>query len=122
MGCTETRAVSELLQVLADWRGEAAVLRKHGAEPVAVAIERVCEAVAAAAEPFTTFLSEPDAKLRSGKSAGWLRTRFADWERAGFAKSERGQRYYLECVVPMRVNVGAARAAGRRAAHREDAA
>lgn len=93
-----------LEQVLADARGEAQVLRKHGQEAVATAIEGLCGDVAAAAEPYLRWLSEVEASLRSRRKVPWLRQRFARWESEGFARFNpraKHERQYLQCVIPL---------------------
>lgn len=105
-----------LEQVLADERGDAAVLRRQGHVHQAEQLERICDRVSAAAEEFLRFLSEPQARSRSNKSTEWLRGRFAEWSAQGHAKKLNGVRYYRMIVIPTRANVSAAREEGRRAA------
>jgi len=52
-------------------------------------IDAICDDVARAAEDYMSFLSETDAMLRSGRAAGWLRARFAEWLEQGHAKKRR---------------------------------
>lgn len=105
-----------LEQVLADVRGEAQVLRKHGDARTADVIDQVIDRVRAAAEDYITWLEESDAELRSGHVTRWLRSRFPEWEALGHARREHGRRQYRQCVVPLRANRSAAREAGRDAA------
>ena len=105
-----------LEQVLADARGDAAVLRKHGQEAVATAIEGLAAAVAASAEEWLVFLSETDAHIRSGLSVKWLRGQFSRWEREGHARVIGNDRQYRACIIPRRARVTAAAARGRQAA------
>jgi len=105
-----------LEQLLADWRGDAQVLRRRGHDREADQMERFAEAVARAAEDYLRWLSEDEALLRSGRSRGWLRSQFPDWQRAGHARREGRKRWYRMLVIPQRANPLAARAAGRRAA------
>ena len=97
-----------LEQLLADWRGDAQVLRRRGHDREAEQMERSAEAVTRAAED--------EALLRSGRSRGWLRSQFPEWERAGHTRREGRKRWYRMLVIPQRANPLAARAAGRRAA------
>ena len=106
----------ELEQVLADWRGDAQVLRRQGHDGEAEQIERFAVDVARAAEEYLRWLSEDEALLRSGRSRRWLRLLFPEWERAGHARRDRGRRVYRMLVIPQRANALAAREAGRRAA------
>lgn len=113
----------DLAQVLADARGEAAVLRRSGHQGQADSIERLCDRVTVAAEDYLRFIPEEDAVLRSGRSHTWFRSRFQEWEREGNARWEhestrrrgRGRRMYRQLVVPHRANPTAAREAGRAA-------
>lgn len=105
-----------LEQVLADWRGDAQVLRRRGHEHDAVLIERICDEVAHAAEEYLRWVSEEDAMLRSARSRAWLRSQFPDWERLGHARRDGKRRRYRLLVVPARANLTAAAAAGREAA------
>lgn len=108
----------DLAQILADLRGDAAVLRRSGHAEQAVAREQIADDVTAAAEEWLTFLSESDAMLRSGRTKDWLRSRFAEWERDGHARLVNKQRQYRMCVVPRRYNLSDAREAGAEAARR----
>ncbi len=105
-----------LEQLLADWRGDAQVLRRRGHDRDADQMERFADAVARAAEDYLRWLSEDEALLRSGRSLGWLRTQFPEWERAGHARRDGRKRWYRMLVIPQRANDVAARAAGWRAA------
>lgn len=109
----------DLDQVIADARGELPVLRKHGQGVLADAIEVILQEVADASEDYRRFVSEADAILRSGHKEPWFRQRFAEWERQGHARRERGQRYYRLLIVPRRARLSASREAGRRAARRQ---
>lgn len=114
----------DLVQVLADARGDLAVLRKHGASVPIEKVADLIEGVAEAAYPFVTFISETEAVVRSDHRAPWFRQRFGDWERQGYARlnpRRPKERQYLLAVVPLRHDVEAVRADARRAAH-EDAA
>ena len=108
---------ADLTQILADARGEAAVLRRAGHPAQADSIEKLCDQVSDATEEYRTFLSESDAILQSAKAKAWFRSRFPEWEREGNARRiARGEREYRQIIVPRRANVSAAREAGARAA------
>lgn len=107
-----------LEQVLADAREEAAVLKRAGHPIQAAGLERLCDAVAGAAEDYLTWLSEGDARLMSGRSVEWLRGRFAGWLALGLARMNGKRREYRALIIPRRANLSAAREAGRRAAER----
>jgi hypothetical protein len=108
--------VRSLEEVLADWRGDAAVLRRQGHEAQAALLERLASQAAEAAHEFITWLSEGEAQLRSGRSPAWLRRQFPEWEQAGHAKRVKRARLYRMLIVPRRPNLESAREAGRRAA------
>jgi hypothetical protein len=106
----------DLQQVIADWRGDAAVLRRAGHALEADLRERMAAEVSEAAEEWLLWLSETDASIRSGRSRDWLRARFADWQRDGHAELRGRERVYRACVIPRRSKVTSARAAGIEAA------
>jgi hypothetical protein len=105
-----------LEQVLADAREEAAILRRNGHVAQSATLDRFVSAVLAAAEDYLTWLSEPEARLRSGYSTEWLRGRFARLQSQGLAKMDGKRRMYRAVGIPQRPNLEAARMAGRRAA------
>lgn len=111
---TEPRALD---QVLADWRGDAQVLRRRCDVQLAEQLERCAEEATEAAEEYLRWLSEDDAMLRSGRSRTWLRGQFPEWERQGHARREgHRRRMYRMLVIPQRANTLAAREAGWRGA------
>lgn len=104
-----------LAQVIADERSDAQVLRAKGFTREADMLDKVLGNVAAAAEEFLRWLSEPDAVLQSGLGVRTLRRRFRDWLESGLARfDERGNRQYLQAVVPHRANIDEMRERGRR--------
>lgn len=107
-----------LEEVLADWRGDAAVLRRQGHEVQASLLERLASEASEAAHEFVSWLTEGEAQLRSGRSPAWLRRQFPEWERAGHAKREKRVKLYRMLIVPRRANLESAREAGRRAGQR----
>lgn len=114
--------MKSLEQVLADWRGDAAVLRRQGHSAQADMLGERANEVAEAAYEYITWLSEGNAALRSGRKPSWLRQRFKEWAEAGHARrGAKGQREYRMLIVPARANIESAREAGRKAA-RADAA
>lgn len=109
----------DLVDVIADWRGDAAVLRRRGDIRAAELLELCADQASAAAEEWNTFLSEGEAMLRSGRSRPWLRAQFARWEREGHAKeTARHTRIYRQCIVPQKANVTSAASRGREAARK----
>ena len=106
----------DLPQLLLDASEEASVLEANGA---AFSVRRVRELlgeIAEAAEPYTRFIVEADARIYSNKSVEWLRGHFPEWEAEGHAKRVQGKRWYRLIVLPRRPDLEAAREAGRRAA------
>jgi hypothetical protein len=107
--------MTDLAQVLADAREEAAVLRSHGHAAQAKSVEGLADRVAETMRSWLTLMSESEASLRSGWSLHRLRGRFAEWEAAGFAILDaRGKRRYRECIIPVRSERASARLAGIR--------
>jgi hypothetical protein len=104
-----------LEQVLADAREDAAALRRHGHKHDAELIEALSDKVADAAFEYLNWLTEGEAKLRSGHSAAYLRARFPQWLEQGLARWDGKKRQYRAVCVPQRGNREAAREAGRRA-------
>lgn len=107
-----------LEQVLADARGEAAVLRANRAGFSVERVEQLLDDIQAGAEEWLTWLSESDAAIRCGYSAGWLRHRFEAWRREGHARLAGQHRQYRACAIPRRANTAQAAARGRDAARR----
>lgn len=108
-------ATADLAQVLADAREEATILRAHGHAVQAKSIEALADKVSASMARWLVTLSEGEAMLRSGWTASRLRSRFAEWEAAGFAMLDaRGKRRYRECIVPVRSERASDRLAGER--------
>lgn len=109
-------AREDVIDALADERGQAAVLEHNGHEHDARLIRRICDRFAEAAHEYIHFMSEAEAMLRTGDSERQLRRQYARLEPLGHAKKINGMRYYRECMLEPRANLSAAREAGRRAA------
>lgn len=103
-----------LEEVLADAREEASLLSRHGHAAQAQSITSLCDAVTAVMRSYLTWLSEDNARLRSGHGTDYLRARFAQWEADGMARKVGRMRQYREVIVPMRQHLSVAREAGRR--------
>src|SRR5262245_51764522 len=86
---SENPMTKPLETVLADWREKASTLRSVKHQHDAELIDAICDDVARSTEDYTRFLSEADAMLRSGKSADWLRARFAEWAEQGHAEKRK---------------------------------
>ena len=102
--------------VLADFRGEAAVLRHNGHKAQAESMERICDTLAEAMPDYLTWLSESEAVLRSGWRVRRLREAFPGWEAQGMAEKRGRLRYYRQVMIPRRANLEAARADAERMA------
>lgn len=103
-------------QVLADWRGQAAVLRKRGHVHDAELLEQCAEEISNT-EPVRSaleWLSEGDARLKSGYGVEYFRSRFTAWRSAGLAELRGRRRFYRGIIVPQREHPSVARAAGFR--------
>ncbi len=107
-----------LQQLLADWRGDAAVLRRRGDERQAAELEKNADQVSKVAEDFLVPLTEKQALVRSGWPVARLRWWFRVWERDGYAWEDGNDRKYLRCVVPTRARKAAAEARGAEAAEK----
>lgn len=99
------RPVAPLAQVVADLRGEAAVLLRSGARDLAEAKRLDAERIASACPDAITWLTESDACLRSGWSLARVRRHAAAYETAGTARrlNKRGQWELLAIIVPQRL-------------------
>ncbi len=107
--------MTDLETVLADARGEAAVLRSHGHTAQAKSLESLADQVTDSMRAYLTTLSESEAVLRSGWTGARLRGRFAEWEAQGLAALDaKGKRRYRECIVPVRAERAVDRLAGQR--------
>ena len=105
-----------LEEVLADVREDAKVLERAGHVRDAQLLGGLADRVAAAAADYLVWLTESEARLRSGRTIAWLRGRFPEWERQGHARLDGRRRLYRTLIVPTRANTAAAYAAGRSSA------
>jgi hypothetical protein len=103
-----------LERVLADFREDAAVLRRRGHASQADTIESVCNAVRDAAIDFVTWISEGEAMMRSGRGADYFRSRRQLWSEDGLAEQRGRTWYYRRCVVERRKLASITRAEARR--------
>lgn len=105
----------ELQQVLADIRGEAAVLRRSGNGGQADYVESMCDRVSEAAEDYMRRISITDARLKSGLALSTLKRRFRELRECGLAGFDaKGQMWFRACAVPQRAGIAHARERGRR--------
>lgn len=103
-------------QVLADARGDAAVLRRKGHSREAEEIESLCDRFAAAAEPWMKKLTEAEARMKSGRSIRWLRAQAPSWEAIGMAERDGNRWIFRDCIIQQRGHVSVVREDARRAA------
>lgn len=103
-----------LERVLADLREESVILRRNGHSAQADALVRACDEVAAAAADYTTWISETEAKLRSGRGDDYFRARRQTWAEDGLAEQRGRVWYYRRCVVERRKLASITRAEARR--------
>ena len=111
---TITPDTRNLEQVLADARGDAAVLRRRGDQRTAAALESICDEVRDAAADYLTWLSEDQAMLRSNHREAWFRRRRAEWLASHNARQVGRRWQYRALVVPQRGSAEAAYEAGLR--------
>jgi len=109
-----TADAPELSQIIADWRGDAAVLRKRGDERIAKVLEQCAEQAAEAAEDFSTFLTVEDAMSRSG----WAHSKVVRHARlfihTPHVRVEKRAYLLRACIVPRRQFVSMVREAAER--------
>jgi hypothetical protein len=103
-------------EVVADLRERVSLLRLEGHPVQAASVERAVDQLVATLPEYVSWLSESDATGYTGRTAEYLRARFARWEERGLAMWRGRTRWYRRCVLEHRGNVAAAREAGRRAA------
>lgn len=101
-----------LEQVIADWRGDAAVLRRNGQPRLAEILERCADEATVGAERYLVWLTEAEARLRSKKSRAWLRERFPAWQEQGDARKVGNIREYRMVVIPYLPSIEQARQQG----------
>ncbi len=107
---------TDLEDLVATWRAEAAVLRRHGATAIADALERCAAEAEGSAFEWLRWLDEGTAMLFTGHKRETLRNMFRELESRGLARLRGGHRQYRRCALRRRADVDAARAAGARAA------
>lgn len=105
----------ELEEVLQEAEAEALVLRQHGHHDQAKTIERLVQKVREAASEYLDWLSESNARLYTGRSERWLRSRFTALEQRRLARVHHHRRQYRRIALEHRGTADAAREAGERA-------
>jgi hypothetical protein len=109
-----TAPAPELSQVLTDWRGEAAVLRRRGDERAARLLEQCASEAAAVADEFTAWLSEEDAARRSGWTGDQVRRHARKFLHTPHVVVDRRVYRLRACIVPRRQHVEMVRESARR--------
>lgn len=105
----------DLEQVLADGRGDVAVLRRSGNAGQADYVEVLCSRFAEATEEYRRRLSLSEAMIRSGLSERTLKRRHRELMDCGLAGfDDRHQLWFRACGVPQRAAVVQQRERGRR--------
>lgn len=104
----------DLAQIIADAREEVSVLSRAGHKEQADYVDALLDKVYGAAEDYITWLSEPNAVLKSGWSVKTLHRRWSEFFDARNARyNQKGEREYRSCAIPNRPDVAAAREQGR---------
>lgn len=109
-------AVLELYQVLADWRGEAAILRRRGDARVADVLEQCAAEVGGIAEEYTVWMTEEAAARRSGWTLSKVRRHALAFLHTPHVKSEKRAYLLRACIVPRRAHLEMIRAAAEKGA------
>ena len=111
--------MNDLQATLDQWKADATALRRNGQVALADVLDRCAREARESAEEWLTWLSEPNAAMRSGFGIKWFRARREVWRRDGHARAVgRGQWEYRAAIVPRRANLVSAAAQGRAAARR----
>lgn len=108
--------MTDLSDVLADARGDAAVLRRAGNAGQAEYVESLCARIANVAEDYLRRLNLADARLKSGLSERTLKRRYRELAECGLAGiDERGRVWFRACAIPQKAAIVHERERGRRA-------
>lgn len=113
---TTTAEAPELAQVVTDWRGEAAVLRRRGDTRAAGILEQCADEVAQVADEFTTWLSEDAAARRSGWTLSKVRRHALAFLHTPHVVAEKRAYRLRACIVPRRAHLEMIRAAAQQGA------
>ena len=88
-------------EVSTEWTAKASVLKSSGFEREAKLITDLLNHFEAALAPYTFWVSESDAQVRSGHTVPWLRAQFPAWEAEGNARKVGRARMYRAIVLPL---------------------
>lgn len=111
-----TAEALELSQVLADWRGEAAVLRRRGDARVADVLEQCAAEVSSIAEEYTAWMTEEAAARRSGWTLSKVRRHALAFLHTAHVRQEKRAYLLRACIVPRRAHLEMIRAAAEKGA------
>jgi hypothetical protein len=116
MSQAQAPADRDLSDVLSDWREDAAILRRRGDARAADLLLQCATDVAGVAEEYTSWLSEAEAQLRSGWTAGQVRRHARAFLHTPHVQAERRAYRLRACIVPRRAHYELLRAAAERGA------
>lgn len=111
-----TAMPTELAQVVADWRGEAAILRRRGDARAADLLEQCAGEIAAVTEEYTLWLSEDAAARRSGWTLSKVRRHALAYLHTPHVQQEKRAYRLRACIVPRRAHLEMIRAAAQQGA------
>ncbi len=107
---------ADLADVIADWREDAAILRRRGEPRTAELLEQCAADVTVVAQEYTAWLSEPEAQLRSGWTAGKVRSHARAFLHTPHVRAEKKGYWLRACIVPRRAHYELMREAAQRGA------
>lgn len=99
----------DLADVIADWRGDASVLRRRGDVKIAETLEKCAEDLRAF-DDFTQWLSEADAMKRSGWSGDKVRRHARLFLQTEHVRQVKRNYLLRACIVPRRLHLEMVRA------------
>jgi hypothetical protein len=109
-----TAEAPELGQIIADWRGDAAVLRRRGDERMAQALEQCADQAAEVADEFTAWLSVDEATRRSGWAHAKIVRHARLYLQTPHVRVEKRAYFLRACIVPRRQHLEMLREAAQR--------
>lgn len=107
-------AAPEIGQILADWRGEAAVLRRRGDERAARLLEQCADEASVAVDEYTAWLTEEEAARRAGWTPSKVRRHALTFLHTPHVVHEKRAYKLRACIVPRRAHLEMLREAARR--------
>lgn len=108
-----TAEAPELQQIITDWRGDAAVLRKRGDDRTARVLEQCADQAAEVTDEFTTWLSVEDAMRRSGWAHAKVVRHARQYLHTPHVRFEKRTYFLRACIVPRRQHLEMVREAAR---------